>query len=123
VIAFNEVGLFAVQTLAVGRNLFDAAHAEIPKEIQHVVWLDALVHPIRDARIHLSRGRERPIAVSNDIEVPKMKIGREPGISHNLIMKQPIHKRPLCRARSKYPPAEPEALRLLALQRGLFATV
>jgi hypothetical protein len=28
----------------------------------------------------------------------------------------------LYRERSKYPPAEPEALRLLAPQRGLFAT-
>jgi hypothetical protein len=28
----------------------------------------------------------------------EVKVGREPSISHTLIMKQPIHKRPLRRA-------------------------
>ena len=98
-IAFNEMDLFAVQTLAIGRDLFDAAHAETAEEIQRVVWLDTLVHPIHDARVHLFRGRERSIAVANDIEMPEVIVGREPSVSHNLIMKQPIHNRPLCRAR------------------------
>ena len=95
-IAFNEMDSFAVQTLAIGCNLFDAAHAEIAEKIQRVVWLNALVQSIRDARIHLFRCRERSIAVANDIEMTEVKVGREPSVSHTLIMKQTIHKRPLC---------------------------
>ncbi len=86
-IAFNEMYLYAVQTLSIGRNLFNVAHAPVPEKIERVVWLDALVHPIRDARVHLIGVGERSITVANDIEVPEVKIGREPGISHTLIMK------------------------------------
>jgi hypothetical protein len=88
----------ADQSLSIGRHFFNAAPAKVPKEIQRVVWLDTQVHSIRDARIHLFRSRERSIAVENDIEVPEVKVGREPSISHTFIMKQPIHKRPLRRA-------------------------
>jgi hypothetical protein len=95
-VSLDKMDRLAIQALAIGRDLFDAAHAEITEEIQHVVWLDTLVHPIHDARDHLFRGLERSIAVANDIEVPEVKVGREPSISHTLIMKQTIHKRPLC---------------------------
>ncbi len=94
-VSLDKMDRLAVQALAIGRDLFDAAHAEITEEIQRVVCLDALVHSIRDARIHLFRCRERSIAVANYIEMPEVKVGREPGISHIFIMKQPIHKRPL----------------------------
>ena len=87
VIAFNEMDSFAVQTLAIGCNLFNAAHAEIAEKIQRVVWLDALVQSIRDARIHLFRACKRSITVANDIEVPEVKVGCEPSISHIFIMK------------------------------------
>ena len=86
-VSLNKMDRLAVQALAIGRDLFDAAHAEIAKEIQRVVWLDTLVHPIHDARVHLFRGRERSIAVANDVEVPEMEVGREPSISHIFIMK------------------------------------
>ena len=76
----------ALQALAIGRHLFNAAHATVPKEIQRVVCLDALFHPIRNVRIHLFRARERSIAVANDVEVPEMEVGREPSISHIFIM-------------------------------------
>jgi hypothetical protein len=46
-----------------------------------------LVHPIHYARIHFFRGRERSIAITDDVEVPEVKVGCEPGISHILIMK------------------------------------
>jgi hypothetical protein len=72
VAALNKMNRLAVQTLSIGRNPFNAAHAKVPKEIQRVVCLDALIHPIRDARIHLFRGREWSIAVANDIEVPEV---------------------------------------------------
>jgi hypothetical protein len=51
------------------------------------VFCNALVYPILDARIHLVHSRERAIAVANDVEVPEVKIGREPYISHIHIMK------------------------------------
>jgi hypothetical protein len=86
-VAFNEMDLIAVQTLAIGRDLFNAAHAKVPEKIQRVVWLDALVHSIHDASIHLFRARKRSITVANDVEMPEVKIGREPSISHIFIMK------------------------------------
>jgi hypothetical protein len=86
-IAFNEMDLYAVQTLAVGRDPFNVAHAPVPEKIERVVWLDALVHPIRDAGVHLVSRGERPITVANDIEVPEVEIGRKPGVGHTLIMK------------------------------------
>jgi hypothetical protein len=61
-IAFNEMDFFAVQKIAIGRGPFNVAQAPVPEKIQCVVWLDAPVHPIRDARIHLVGGRERSIA-------------------------------------------------------------
>jgi hypothetical protein len=79
--------LFAIQTLAIGCDLLNAVHAKAPKKIQHVVWPNAHVHPIHYTHIHLFRGRERTIASANDIEAPKVKVGREPSISHILIMK------------------------------------
>ena len=44
-------------------------------------------HPIRDVRIHLFRACKRTIAVADDVEVPEVKIGREPRIGHTPIMK------------------------------------
>ena len=77
----------AVQALAIGRHLFNAAHAEIPKEIERIVWLDVRVHPIRDARIHLFRVLKRTLAIVDDVEVSEVKIGCEPGLGHVPIMK------------------------------------
>ena len=85
-VSLDKMDRLAVQAFAIGRDLFDAAHAEITEEIQRVVCLDTLVHPIHDARVHLFRGRERSIAVANDVEVPEMEVGREPSISHIFIM-------------------------------------
>ena len=90
VIAFNEMDLFTVQTLSIGRHLFNAAHTEIAEEIQRVVCLDALVHPIRDARIHLFRARKRTIAIADDVEVPEVKIGREPRIGISLLDRKSV---------------------------------
>jgi hypothetical protein len=86
-VSLNKMDRFAVQALAVGRDLFNAAHAKIPKKVECIVWLDVRVHPIRDARIHLFRVLKRTIAIANDVEVSEVKIGCEPGIGHVLIMK------------------------------------
>jgi hypothetical protein len=63
----------AVQTLSIGRHLFDAAHVKVPNKIERVVWLDVSVHPVRDVRIHLFRARKRTIAIADDVEVPEVK--------------------------------------------------
>src|ERR1035437_6878573 len=86
-VSLNKLDRLAVQALAIGRHLFNARHAKIPKEIERLVLLDVRVHPIRDARIHLVRVLKRTIAIANDIEVSEVKIGCEPGIGHVLIMK------------------------------------
>ena len=63
VVSFDKMDRFAVQALAIGRHLFNAAHAKIPKEIERIVWLDVRVHPFRDARIHLFRVLKRTIEI------------------------------------------------------------
>jgi hypothetical protein len=86
-VSLDKMDRLAVQTLAIGGHLFNAAHAKIPKKIERIVWLDVRVHPIRDARIHLFRVLKRTIAIANDVEVSEVKIGCEPGIGHISIMK------------------------------------
>ena len=86
-VSLNKMDRLAVQTPAIGRHLFNVPHAEIPKEIEGIVRLDVRVHPIRDVRIHLFRARKRMIAIADDVEVPEVKIGREPRIGHAPIMK------------------------------------
>ena len=86
-VSLNKMDRLAVQAHAIGRHLFSIAHAEIPKEIERIVWLDVRVHPICDVRIHLFRGRKRTIAIADDVEVPEVKIGREPRIGHTPIKK------------------------------------
>ena len=97
-VSLNKMDRLAVQALAIGHHLFNVAHAEIPKEIQRVVRLDVRVHPIRDVRIHLFRTRKRTIAIANDIEVPEVKIGREPRIGHSPIMEVRLATQPICPA-------------------------
>jgi hypothetical protein len=105
-ISLNKMDRFAAQTLAIGRHLFNAAHAKIPKEIERIVWLDVRVHPIRDVRIHLFRARKRTIAIADDVEVPEVKIGGELRIGHVPIMKDRLPKRLFCPARMQTREAE-----------------
>ena len=84
-VSLHKMNRLAVQALAIGRDFFNAAHAKIPKKIERIVWLDVRVHPIRDARIHLFRTRKRSIAIADDVEVPEVKIGCEPGIGYVLL--------------------------------------
>ena len=86
-VSLNKMDCLAVQALAICRHFFSIAHAEIPKEIERIVWLDVRVHPICDVRIHLFRALKRTIAIAVDVEVPEVKIGREPRIGHAPIMK------------------------------------
>ena len=86
-ISVREMDRLAAEALAVGRDLFNTAHAKVPKEIERIVLLDVRVHPIRDVRIHLFRTRKRAVAIADDVEVPEVKIGCEPCIGHTPIMK------------------------------------
>jgi len=95
-ISVREMDRLAAEALAVGRDLFNTAHAKVPKEIERIVLLDVRVHPIQDARIHLFRARKRTIAVADDVEVPEVKIRREPRIGHISIMKDRLLERRLC---------------------------
>src|ERR1035437_4145060 len=97
-VSLNKMDRLAVQALAIGRHLFNAAHAKIPKEVERVVWLDALVHPIRDVRIHFFCALKRTIAIADDVEVPEVKIGCEPRIGHIPIMKDRLLERGRCPA-------------------------
>ena len=98
-VSLNKMDRLAVQALAIGRHLFNAAHAKIPQKIERVVWLDVRVHPIHDVRIHLFRARKRTIAIADDVEVSEVKIGCEPGIGHVPIMKDRWLKQLLCPVR------------------------
>jgi hypothetical protein len=110
VVSLDKMDRLAVQALAIGRHLFNAAHAKVPKKIERVVWLDVSVHPVRDVHIHLFRARKRTIAIADDVEVPEVEIGCEPGFGHVLIMKDSWPKLLLCPARMKTLAAESVAV-------------
>lgn len=84
VVAFDEVDCFAVDPLAIGRDLFDSPQAEISKEIEHVIRLHTFVQTVCDHLVHFLSSRKGTIAVPNDIEVTEVKVGCEPNIAHSL---------------------------------------
>jgi len=83
VIAVDEMDGLASQPIAVCRHVVVLTETEISEEIQCVVGLHAGVQSIHNHLIHLPRIRERAIAVSNDVEVSKVKIGRKPSVGHD----------------------------------------
>ena len=83
VIAVDEMDGLASQPIAVCRYVVVLAETEVSEEIQCVVRLHAGIQPIHDHLIHLPRIRERAIAISNDVEVSKVKVGRKPSVSHD----------------------------------------
>ena len=83
VIAVDEMDGLASQPIAVCRHIVVLAETEISEEIQCVVRFHAGIQPIHDHLIHLPRIRERAIAISNDVEVSKVKVGRKPSVSHD----------------------------------------
>jgi hypothetical protein len=85
VVSVNEVDCLAGDLIAIEGDGLRAAHAEIPEEIEHVIWLDQRIQTLQDGCVHLSRVCERTVAVANDIEVPQMKVGRKPSVSHNAV--------------------------------------
>src|SRR5665213_3313430 len=83
VIAVDEMDGLASQPAAVCRHVVVLPETEISEEIQCVVGLHAGVQPTHNHLIHLPRIGERAIAISNDVEVSKVKVGRKPSVSHD----------------------------------------
>ena len=83
VIAIDEMDGLASEPLAICRHAIVLAETEISEEIKRVVWLHAGVQSIHNHFIHLPCIRERAIAISNDVEVSKVKVGRKPSVSHD----------------------------------------
>jgi hypothetical protein len=89
VISVDEVDRLAGNLIAVKGYSLWPSHAEVAKEIDHVVRLDQGIQTFQDGRVHLPRVRERTVAVANDVEVPEMKVGRKPNVSHNDVFADP----------------------------------
>jgi hypothetical protein len=83
VVAVDEMDSLASQPIAICRHLVMLAETEISEKIQCVVGLHAGVQSIHDHLIHLPRIRERAIAISDDVEMSKVKVGRKPSVSHD----------------------------------------
>ncbi len=83
VIAINEMDGLASKPIAVCRDIVMLADTEISEKIQYVVGLHTGVQSIHNHLIHLPRICERAIAISNDVEVSEVKVGREPSVSHD----------------------------------------
>jgi hypothetical protein len=89
VISVDEVDRLAGNLIAIESNCFWSSHAKVPEEIEYVVRLHRRIHPFDDCLVHLLRVRERTVAVANDVEVPEMKVGRKPGVSHDDVVQKP----------------------------------
>jgi hypothetical protein len=90
VVSVNEVDCLAGDLIAIEGDGLRAAHAEVTEEIEHVIWLDQRIQTLQDGRVHLPRVCERTVAVANDIEVPQMKVGRKPSVSHNAVFSETL---------------------------------
>ena len=89
VISVDEVDRLAGNLIAIEGNCFWSSHAEVPEEIEHVIRLHRRVQALDDRLVHLLRVREWTVAVANDVEVPEMKVGGKPGVSHDDVMQEP----------------------------------
>ncbi len=85
VVPVNEVDCLAGDLIAIEGDGLRAAHAEVTEEIEHVIRLDQRIQTLQDGHVHLPRVCERTVAVANDIEVPQMKVGSKPSVSHNAV--------------------------------------
>jgi hypothetical protein len=90
VVSVNEVDCLAGDLIAIEGDGLRAAHAEVPEEIEQVIGLDQRIQALQDGRVHLPRVCERTFAVANDIEVPQMKVGCKPSVSHNAVFAETL---------------------------------
>ncbi len=90
VVSVNEVDCLAGDLIAIEGDGLRAAHAEVTEEIEHVIWPDQRIQTLQDGRVHLPRVCEGTVAVANDVEVPQMKVGRKPSVSHNAVFAETL---------------------------------
>ena len=83
VIAVDEMDGLASEPIAICCHAIVLAETEISEEIKCVLGLHTGVQSIHNHLIHLPRICERAIAISDDVEVSKVKVGREPSVSHD----------------------------------------
>ena len=83
VIAVDEMDGLASQAVAICRHAVVLAETKISEKIQCVVGLHTGVQSIHNHLIHLPRICKRAIAISDDVEVSKVKVGRKPSVSHD----------------------------------------
>ena len=83
VIAVDEMDGLASEPIAICRHAIVLAETEISEEIKRVLWFHEGIQSIQNHLIHLSRICEGAIAVSDDVEVSKVKVGRKPSVSHD----------------------------------------
>jgi hypothetical protein len=82
VITLNEMDCPAGNTVAICGHVIGSAQAEISEKIKRVMGLHRGIQSIHDDFIHLLRVGKRTIAVANDVEVSKVKVGCKPSVSH-----------------------------------------
>jgi hypothetical protein len=61
-----------------------STQTEISQEVDDIIWLDARIHSVCDCVVHLVQIRKWTIAVPNNVEVPEVKVRREPRFSHSI---------------------------------------
>jgi hypothetical protein len=82
VISLDHVNMTADDAIPIASGLARSAHAEVAEKVQDIVLLDATVEVVKNCRVHLASRLKRPVAVANDVPVPKMKIRSKPRIDH-----------------------------------------
>ncbi len=83
VIAVDEMDGLASQAVAICRHAVVLAETKISEKIQCVVGLHKSIQSIHNDLIHLPRICERAIAISDDVEVSKVEVGRKPSVGHD----------------------------------------
>ena len=84
VISFNEMDCLRDKSISIRFNVLGPAQTEISEEIERVRWLHTRIQTVNDDVVHLLGVCKWAVAVTNNVEVPKVKVGGEPGISHLL---------------------------------------
>ena len=82
-IAFNKVDRPANNSFSVSCHLFRSTQTEVSKGVNDIIRLGARIHSVCDRVVPLLHIRKGTIAVPNNVEVPEVKVRREPHISHS----------------------------------------
>jgi len=84
VISGHREDLLAFNPSAISADPYLVSHAKITQEIKNVIGFHGRIQPFDNCLIHLFDGRERPIAVADDVGVTEMEVCAEPRIWHSL---------------------------------------